>query len=77
LIEKKSTLQEETRLEILSAFLDKTIRYLREYVQEIKAELVLISMKSVYWNGKIGRTRKYRVFHQSVASASLSAGVGI
>jgi hypothetical protein len=40
LTETKSTLQEETRLEVPHAFMDQTIHRLREYVQEMKAELV-------------------------------------
>jgi hypothetical protein len=40
LSETKSTLQKDTRLEVPRAFLDKTIRTLREYVQGMNAGLV-------------------------------------
>jgi hypothetical protein len=40
LSETKSTRKEDTRLEVLRAFLDETIRCLREYVHGMKAELV-------------------------------------
>jgi hypothetical protein len=40
LSEIKSTSQENTRLEVLRAFLDEAIRCLREYVHGMKAELM-------------------------------------
>jgi hypothetical protein len=41
LTETKSTSQEETRLEVPRAFLDETMCCLREYVQGMKADLVI------------------------------------
>jgi hypothetical protein len=40
LTEAKITSQEDTRLEVLRAFLDEMVRCLREYVQGMKAELI-------------------------------------
>jgi hypothetical protein len=39
--QKKSTTQEGTRLEVPRVFLDETISCLREFVQRMKAELIL------------------------------------
>jgi hypothetical protein len=40
LAETKSTPQEDARLEVPRVFLDEAVRYLGEYVQGMKAELV-------------------------------------
>jgi hypothetical protein len=61
LIEKRSSRQEEPRLQVPRVFLDQTVRSIHEAVQGRPADLVFdsVSMKSRYPTGKTDNRRRW------------------
>jgi hypothetical protein len=76
--------QENPRLEIPRILWDEIVRYLREYVKRMNAELVFNFDEAGIseWEDQkpkkvLVQTAIHRMVHETVASDSLSTGLGI